>query len=111
MIAGVDRLIAQHDLADVVSISGNPAWSFLNFKDAGGYAMWHHQDAVPAGSVRPRRPHVRHAQPELRPRQADIDRLLSVYGEVFPLLRDAVTGGGLENLLRCAPLEPLFKVR
>jgi glutamate-1-semialdehyde 2,1-aminomutase len=42
---------------------------------------------------------------------ADIDRLLSVYAEVLPLLADSVRAGRLLDDLRCAPLEPLFRVR
>jgi len=30
---GVVDLIGKHDLSDVLSISGHPAWTFLNFKD------------------------------------------------------------------------------
>ena len=42
---------------------------------------------------------------------ADIDRLLAVYDEVFPILRAAALEGRMSELLRCKPLEPLFRVR
>ena len=42
---------------------------------------------------------------------ADLAKLLGAYDEVFPLIRAAVDGRTLEAALRCAPLEPLFKVR
>ena len=43
--------------------------------------------------------------------EADIDRLLAVYDEIFPLLRAGALEGRMDDLLRCKPLEPLFKVR
>ena len=42
---------------------------------------------------------------------SDVEKLLAVYDEVFPLLRDAVENRSIRQLLRCAPLQPLFKVR
>jgi glutamate-1-semialdehyde 2,1-aminomutase len=43
--------------------------------------------------------------------EADVDKLMQVYDEVFPLLRDAVDNRSLRQYLRCTPLQPLFKVR
>jgi glutamate-1-semialdehyde aminotransferase len=40
---------------------------------------------------------------------ADIDYLLSVYGEVLPRLRKALTEGVLRESLRGAPVEPVFR--
>jgi glutamate-1-semialdehyde 2,1-aminomutase len=42
---------------------------------------------------------------------AEVDHLLAVYDEVFPLLREAVYGGHFAQYLRCEPLRPLFRVR
>lgn len=111
LIAGVERLIAQHELADMLSISGNPAWTFLNFKDAGGYGMWQIktlflQEVFARGILTLGTHNLSYAHAN-----ADIDRLLSVYDEVFPILHEAIDGGKLEKLLRCTPLQPLFKVR
>jgi glutamate-1-semialdehyde 2,1-aminomutase len=43
--------------------------------------------------------------------EADVSRLMQVYDEVFPILRDAVEEGAMKQYLRCAPLQPLFRVR
>jgi glutamate-1-semialdehyde 2,1-aminomutase len=40
-----------------------------------------------------------------------VARLLVVYDEVFAILKNAVADRTLESLLRCAPLEPLFRIR
>ena len=41
----------------------------------------------------------------------DVTKLLHVYDEVFPLLREAAEEGAMKQYLRCAPLQPLFRVR
>ena len=41
----------------------------------------------------------------------DIASLLAVYNDVLPVLKDAVDNRKMDKLLRCKPLEPLFKVR
>jgi glutamate-1-semialdehyde 2,1-aminomutase len=42
---------------------------------------------------------------------AEVDRLLGSYGQVLPILKDAVDNRRLKDRLRCEPLEPLFRVR
>jgi glutamate-1-semialdehyde 2,1-aminomutase len=41
----------------------------------------------------------------------DIKKVLAAYDQVFPILALAVRERKLETLLKCKPLEPLFKVR
>ncbi|MNT90538.1 hypothetical protein D3C72_2314530 [compost metagenome] len=42
---------------------------------------------------------------------ADVETLLKAYDEVFALLAKAVREKALGQLLKCEPLQPLFKVR
>ena len=42
---------------------------------------------------------------------SDIAQLMSAYDEIFPMLAGALANKDLHRLLRCKPLEPLFKVR
>ena len=42
---------------------------------------------------------------------ADLDTLFSAYDEVIPLLVEAVRHQQIESMLRCQPLQPLFKLR
>jgi glutamate-1-semialdehyde 2,1-aminomutase len=44
-------------------------------------------------------------------RDTDVDKLLSAYDEIFPLLREAVENRAVRQYLRCEPLVPLFRVR
>ena len=41
----------------------------------------------------------------------DLEKLITVYEEVLPLLVDADKKGKVQKLLDCSPLIPLFKVR
>ena len=43
--------------------------------------------------------------------EEDIDKLLSVYNEVFPLIVNAISNKSLFDLLEAEVLIPLFKIR
>ncbi len=108
---GLTDLLAQHGLEGVLSVAGHPAWSFLLVQDAPPYSQWQIktlflQEMFERGILTLGTHNLSYAHSE-----ADIDRLLAAYGEVLPIMRDAVLGGRLEAMLRCSPLEPLFKVR
>ena len=41
----------------------------------------------------------------------DVLKLLAAYDEILPIARDTIASESLDESLRCASLEPLFKVR
>jgi len=111
VLDGVRRLIESTGVGGFLSISGNPTWTFLNFKDAPSATLWEIktlflQEVFARGILTIGTHNMSYAHTE-----ADVDRLLQVYGEVLPLLREAVEGPGVRRYLRCEPLEPLFRVR
>jgi glutamate-1-semialdehyde 2,1-aminomutase len=111
LIAGVRERIQRHAVAELLSISGHPSWSFLLIKDVPGASQWHTktllmQELFERGILAYGTHNLSYAHSE-----ADIDRLLDTYDEVFPLLRAGALEGRMGELLRCKPLEPLFKVR
>jgi glutamate-1-semialdehyde 2,1-aminomutase len=108
---GIAERIERHDLGAVLSVSGHPAWSFLLIKDAPQASQWAiktllMQELFQRGILSFGTHNLSYAHSA-----ADIDRLLSVYDEIFPLLRRGALENGMSGLLRCKPLEPLFKVR
>lgn len=108
---GVNRLIADLGLDQILAISGHPSWLFLQFKDVGVFSKWHVktyflQEVFKRGIYILGAHHLSYAHSD-----ADIDALLEVYGDVFPLLKGAVDSGTLDERLQCAPLIPLFTVR
>lgn len=111
LIAGVQERIARHGVGEFVSIVGHPSWSFLILKDLPGVSQWETktlllQELFARGILSFGTHNISFAHGD-----ADIGRLLAVYDEVFPLLRAGALEGRIGELLRCKPLEPLFKVR
>lgn len=111
LIDGVKSRIQSHDVGDFVSISGHPSWSFLTLKDVSGVSLWEIktlmlQEFFARGILGYGTHNLSFSHTD-----DDIRRLLDVYDEVFPLLRAAAHEGRIGELLRCKPLEPLFKVR
>lgn len=108
---GVQKLIDRHGVGHFLSVTGNPAWSFLIIKEAKPYTQWQIktlflQEMFARGILTLASHNLNYAHSE-----EDIGQLLGTYDEVFPLLRDAVDNAALDKYLRCKPLEPLFKIR
>ena len=111
VIDGVTDLISRHGAGDIVSISGHPAWTFLNFKDSGPYSLWqiktlYMQEILAHGVLTYGTHNMSYAHTD-----GDVAQLLDVYDQVFPILLDAVKNETLEEQLHCPSLESLFKVR
>lgn len=111
VLDGVAALIARHRVGDVFLLSGHPSWSFLQIRDAGRYSLWQIktlflQEMFARGVLTLGSHNMSYAHTD-----ADVAQLLGAYDAVFPLLRQAIDAGTLEANLRCAALEPLFKVR
>lgn len=108
---GVRELIEKHGIADLVEICGNPVWTFLKVKGAGGYSEWQLktlmlQEVFARGILMIGTHNLSYAHT-----RADVERLLGVYDEVFPVVHVAVRERRLEELLQTRPLEPLFRIR
>lgn len=104
-------LIGQHELEDVFGVCGHPSWSFLTMADARGASGFEiktlmmqefHQRGILSYGTH----NINHAHSS-----ADIDALMTAYGEILPIVADALGKGDLLDRLRCAPLIPLFKLR
>lgn len=111
VIDGARAALARHRLTEVVNVSGHPSWSFLNFRDAGGYTVWQIktlflQEIYARGILSVGSHNMSWAHTE-----ADVARLLAVYDEVFALIRKGLEDASIPKLLAAPPLEPLFKVR
>ncbi len=105
------EIIRQNSLGDVIATSGHPSWGFLNFRDAGGYSSFEIktlflQEVFARGVLTLGTHNLSYAHSA-----ADIDRLITVYQEVMPMLADAVHNKAMKQYLRCEPLQPLFKIR
>jgi glutamate-1-semialdehyde 2,1-aminomutase len=109
--SGVQSILSDADLHDVFSISGHPSWTFLNMRDARGATafgiktLWmqemHQRGILSVGTHNLSYAHS----------TADVAALLAAYREVLPFIGQVLNHGRLHDVLRCAPLVPLFKVR
>ncbi len=111
LLARVREQIVRHQCQEFLSIAGHPAWTFLLFRDAQGCSSWEiktlwTQEILARGILSLGTHNLTHAHS-----QADLDALFDAYEEVFPLLARAVRDRRIAQYLRCAPLEPLFRVR
>jgi glutamate-1-semialdehyde 2,1-aminomutase len=111
VLNGVNALIKKYNLEDIVSTCGHPSWTFLLFKDIAPYTQWDiktlwMQEVLVRGILSFSTHNMSFAHTD-----EDIKKLLAVYDEVFPIIKDAVMNKKLKDYLRCEPLKPLFKVR
>lgn len=111
LIETVNSLIKKHNADSMFSLSGHPSWSFLNMKAAGNYSIWQIrtlflQEMFANGILTLGTHNLGYSHGD-----AELQRLYAAYDKVLPLIVAAVNNQTLEAQLRCAPLEPLFKVR
>lgn len=108
---GTAALIERHKLGEVLSLSGHPSWTFLLIKDQPDTnafeikTLWL-QEIFARGLLSLGSHNMSYAHS-----QADVDRVLTVYDEVFALLSAAIGQQRVRAELRCEPLVPLFRVR
>jgi glutamate-1-semialdehyde 2,1-aminomutase len=111
ILAGVDERIRKHGIGHFARTAGHPSWTFLILSDAAGQSQFEiktlfQQETLARGIMTLGTHNLTYAHSD-----ADVDRLLDVYDEVFPILREAVDDGAMKQYLKCAPLQPLFRVR
>lgn len=111
LIARVNALIERHALGHMLSVSGDPTWSFLLFTDTARYSQWQlktlfMQEVFARGVLAYGTHNLSAAHGP-----AEIDRLEAAYDGAFAALAEADSAGTLDRMLKCRPLEPLFKVR
>ena len=111
LLEGTQEVINRHGVEHIFGLAGQPVWSFLLIQDVGGYSSFEvrtlfMQEILARGILGMGSHNISYAHA-----LADIERLLTVYDEVFPLIKKAVDNRQLAQYLRCEPLQPLFKVR
>jgi glutamate-1-semialdehyde 2,1-aminomutase len=111
VVEGAAAIIAENRLGDFVSLAGRPCWSFVLIKDTPDYTSYEIktlflQEMLARGVLTLGTHNMSYAHTE-----ADVAKLLAAYREVMPVIGEAVRHRALKQLLKCAPLQPLFKVR
>ena len=111
IISGLQHRIVAAGAENFLSVSGNPTWSFLIIKNVGAYSQWEIktlflQEMFARGVLTIGTHNLSFSHSD-----EDIDRLMAAYADVIPILVDCVRQKTLESVLRCSPLQPLFKLR
>ncbi len=111
VMEGLRERIRKHGLESVLSVGGSPTWSFLVIQDTTEYSSWitktfYLQEMLARGILTVGSHNMSYSHSD-----QDIARLLAAYDEVLGELSEALTESTLEAKLRCAPLQPLFRVR
>jgi glutamate-1-semialdehyde 2,1-aminomutase len=107
----VQALIDTHKVGHFISLTGDPTWSFLVFKDIDGTTSWEiktlwMQEVMARGFLTLGTHNISYAHTD-----EDVDGLSDVYDQVFPILREAVENRAIRQYLKCEPLQPLFRLR
>lgn len=111
LISGVKSLLSRYKLSDYLSIGGHPSWSIFSFKNTNDVdamsikTLWM-QELLARGFLSIGTHNMSYAHSI-----DDVESLLSVYGEIFSFISNAIDEGSVSKYLRCKPLAPLFRVR
>ena len=111
LLKKLNQLITNEGLDDIFRTSGHPAWSFLQVKAQDKYTAFEIktlflQEMFKSGILILSSHNLNFSHSE-----EDIDKLISVYSGVLPLIKQSIDDGNLIEQLNCKPLQPLFQVR
>ena len=111
ILTGVEKLLLKHKANELFEITGHPSWTILTIKDTIDFTSWEIrtlflQEMFRRGILISGSHNISYSHNE-----EDVDKLLSVYNEVFPLIVSATSKKTLFDLLEAEVLVPLFKIR
>ena len=111
LLKKLNQLIISEGLDDIFHTAGHPTWSFLLVKAQNQYTAFEIktfflQEMFKRGILILSSHNLNFSHNE-----EDIDKLISVYSEVLPLIKQSIDDGNLIEQLNCKPLQPLFQVR
>jgi len=111
LVNKLNKLISENSYESYFSTAGHPSWSFLMIsagENTSDYEMktLFLQEMFKRGILTLGSHNLSYAHDS-----SDLEKLLSTYEEVLPLIVNADRENKVKSLLECEPLVPLFKVR
>lgn len=105
------KLIKDINLEHMITVKGNPVWSFILFNNLNRYSEWEIktlflQEVFKRGILTLGTHNMSYSHTK-----EDINQLIKVYEEVFLILKVAIQQEKLYEFLETKPIEPLFKIR
>jgi len=111
IIDQLDELIHSEGLSDIFSLGGYPVWSFFLIKDKAPFTanqlktlmmqIFFENGILGYGTH-----NISYAHSE-----DDVSKLINVYKKYFAFVKEAFLQNSMDQILKCEPLQPLFKVR
>jgi glutamate-1-semialdehyde 2,1-aminomutase len=107
----VTSAVSQTDTQQLLSLSGHPTWTFLNWREIDGYSAdflktYFMQEMFQKGILVLGTHNV-----NLAHTQRNLEKIEESYLSVLSSISNGIKQGDLQSKLRVAPLRPLFKVR
>ncbi len=111
LLSELKKLINDHDLNDFFYVSGHPAWIFLHIKGQVKYSTFEIktfflQEVFKRGVLVLGTHNLSFSHTK-----EDIEKLLTVYNEVLPMIKQNINNQTLLKNIHGEILKPLFKVR
>jgi len=111
LLEQLNQLIDDKNLSDIFWTSGHPSWSFLHIKDQVNYSLFEIktfflQEMLKQGILTLGAHNLSFSHTK-----KDVDKLIKVYQEVLPLIKQNVKENILMENIKGDILQPLFKVR
>lgn len=108
---GLNEIIFELDMQEIIGLTGHPIWSFLIFSDHNHInsfkiKTFFMQEMFKRGVYTIGANTISYSHQE-----EDIDFALKAYKEVFIKIKKAIELDNFDSVLDCEPLKPLFKVR
>lgn len=106
-----NRAIQNTGISELLSLSGHPTWTFLNWRSTPDYSVeeiktYFMQLIFERGLLVLGTHNV-----TLAHKEKIVKKISEIYYEVFEIMKDQIEKGTLKNELKVEPLKPLFKVR
>jgi glutamate-1-semialdehyde 2,1-aminomutase len=93
-------------IGELLSLSGHPTWTFLNWRSVEEIKTYFMQLIFERGLLVLGTHNV-----TLAHKEKIVKRISEIYFDVFEIMKDKIEKGTLKNELKVEPLKPLFKVR
>jgi glutamate-1-semialdehyde 2,1-aminomutase len=108
---GVNEVIAEAGLQNVLQLSGHPSWTFLNWNPAAGHTIDEIKTYFLQEMFRQNILILNSHNVNYSMKQREIKKLLKAYKITLRNLAQGLTNENLRNQLKVKPLPPLFKLR
>ena len=107
----LNKLIDDNNLNDIFWTSGHPSWSFLHIKEQHKYNSYEIKTFLIQEMFKRGILSLGLHNLSFSHSKKDIDKLISSYAEVLPMIKIHVNNNSLIENIKGEILEPLFKVR